>query len=403
MTDYDVAIIGGGCVGLATAKALLEETDLSVAVLEKESTVGAHQSGRNSGVLHPGFNYRPGSLKAEYAVAGTARLKQFAADHSVPLDELGVLVVATSARDVQNLEVLFERASANEVTVERLHNHDEIAEKEPHAVGQIGLWCPEAASIDPQAYVAELGSVVGDLGGDIHLDTTVSQLRTADNSISMQTDNGEIVAAHLVNAAGFYADRFAHQLGVGLDHRIVPFRGEYYTLEPSKRHLTRSMIYPTPDPDIPFLGVHFTRRTDGSVIVGPNAVIAPGREAYRNTDPNLRELAELITDPAVWRILADGTRRRIALHHLHTSIRKTAFVNAAQQLVPSVKASDLRKGHAGIRAQLVSDDGTLIMDPRIESGARSTHVLNAVSPGLTTSLPFGEHVASRVLESLEGG
>lgn len=401
MAEYDVAIVGGGCVGLATAKALLEQTDLDIAVFEKEPHLAEHQSGRNSGVLHPGFNYKPGTIKAEYAVEGTRRLKRFAVEHDVALEELGVVVIATSETDQENLKVLFERAEANGVEVEHLHNHDEIVEKEPHATGLEGLWCPGAASIDSATYVEALGDLVQDQGADLHLGTTVTNLGAANGSITLDTSRDEFTVAHVVNAAGVHADRFAHQLGVGREYRIVPFRGEYYTLSPSRRHLTRTMIYPTPNPAVPFLGVHFTRRTDESVIVGPNAVLAPGREAYRNRDINLRDLASMVTDPGVWRLLADRKRRQLAIKHLHTSIRKRAFVSAAKELVPEVTASDLRPGHAGIRAQLVGDDGSLVMDPLIEHGPCSTHILNAVSPGLTTSLPFGEQTAKAVLKQLD--
>lgn len=402
MVEYDIAIIGAGCVGLATAKGVLDQEDLDVAILEKEEELARHQSGRNSGVLHPGFNYPPDSLKAEFAVDGTRRLKAFAAEHDVDCDELGVLVTATSDTDEDNLEILFERAAANGVEVERIHSHDGITAREPHAAGQAGLWCPEAASIDNTGYVHALATVVQDAGADLELDTTVDEVRTDTSKATIATEDGDITATHVVNAAGVYADRFAHQVGVGSEYRIVPFRGEYYNLREDRRHLTRTMIYPTPDPEIPFLGVHFTRRSDGSVIVGPNAVLAPGREAYGRREVNLRELISMAKDGGVWRLLADAKRRRIAVEHLHTSIRKQAFVDAAKTLVPEVTADDLVTGHAGIRAQLVHDDGSLMMNPLVEPGPHSTHVLNAVSPGLTTSLPFGEYVAEQVLNRLTG-
>lgn len=401
VSTYDVAIIGGGCIGLATARSLLDRGDLEVVVFEKEPELAQHQSGRNSGVLHPGFNYEPGSLKAQFAVEGTRRMKQFAQVHDVPLDECGVLVVATTERDETNLERLFDRARANGVDVERCDGHEAITAIEPHAAGRIGLWCPAAASIDSSSYIRALAAAVTDAGGEIRLDSTVSGLDVTSTGIRVETDGGPVSATHVVNAAGLHADRIAHQLGVGSDVRIIPFRGEYYELRPERRELTQTMIYPTPDPAIPFLGVHFTRRTDGSVIVGPNAVLALGREAYRRRDVSLRDTASILGYPGFWRLLADRQVRQVAVQHLHTSLRKAAFVAQASRLVPSVTSVDLVRGHAGNRAQVVDRSGRLVMDPLVEAGPRSTHVLNAVSPGLTSSLPFGDHVAEQVVDRLD--
>lgn len=402
VSDHDVAIIGAGCIGLAVAKHLLERSDLDVLVLDKEPRLASHQSGRNSGVLHPGFNYQPGSLKARFAREGTRRLKGFAADHGVPIDEVGVLVVATDADEEARLEQLFERAEANGVDVDRLIGHEAIAAREPHAAGRVGLWCPEAASIDSVAYVRALAGVVRDAGASIRLEMPVASVTPIDGGVQLRAAGQEVTADHVVNAAGVYADRIAHQVGVGTDYRIVPFRGEYYQLRDERRTLTRSMIYPTPDPSLPFLGVHFTRRADGSVIVGPNAVLALGREAYGRTEIDLGDATRILGDLAVWRMLTKPTVRQVALEQLQTSLRKRAFVAAAKRLVPAVERDDLVAGHAGIRAQIVDRDGTLVMEPLIESGAHSTHVLNAVSPGLTASLPFGESVANAVIDRLEG-
>lgn len=400
MPDIDVAIVGGGCIGLAVARGLLERRDLDVAIFEKEPSLARHQSGRNSGVLHPGFNYPPGSRKARFAVAGTRRLKRFADRHEVPLEEVGVLVVATTEDDERRLDRLFEQADANGVDVEPVDGPEAIAAYEPHAAGRRGLWCPGAASIDAPAYVRALADVVDEQGGRLHLESPVAGLARTDGAVAIQLEDRTVTAAHVVNAAGLYADRLAHDLGVAQTYRIVPFRGEYYTLTPARRHLTRSMIYPTPDPELPFLGVHFTRRADGSVIVGPNAVLALGREAYGRREVDLAEATRMLGYGGFWRLFRDRTVRRVAIAHLHTSLRKAAFVSAAQRLVPAVTGDDLESGHAGIRAQIVSRDGELVTDPLIESGDRSTHVLNAVSPGLTASLPFGDAVAETVLQQL---
>lgn len=402
MSDIDVAIVGGGCIGLAAAKGLLERRDLDVAVYEKEATLAQHQSGRNSGVLHPGFNYEPGSRKARYATIGTSQLKSFAQEHDVPLDEVGVVVIATSAADEANLDLLFERADANDVEVEVLPDQASIAEHEPHAVGQRGLWCPTAASVDAPAYVEALAQVVRESGGQIHLDQPVEGLSATGDGVEVRLEDRTVTASHVLNAAGLYADTLAHQLEVGQGYRIVPFRGEYYELKPDRRQLTHSMIYPTPDPELPFLGVHFTRRADGSVIVGPNAVLAGGREAYQRYQIDPLETLQMLTFGGFWRLFGDRTVRSAALEHLHTSISKRAFVGAASQLVPAVREEDLIPGHAGIRAQIVSRDGTLVHEPLVEVGPDSTHVLNAVSPGLTASLPFGEELAETVIDQLDG-
>ncbi len=401
MERYDVAVVGGGCVGCSVAWHLAGRADLSVAIIEKEHHLAAHQSGRNSGVLHPGFNYPPGSLKARFATEGTTRLKAFAAEHDVPLEELGVVVVAQDATEEARLADLQTRAEANGVETELLDEAG-LHELEPHAAGIAALSCPAAASIDSQQYVYALAREAEHRGVRLFRGHEVRRLVPDDDGVVLETSGGRLSAGYVVNAAGLYADTLARQLGVGEGYRIVPFRGEYYELVPGRIDVCRSMIYPTPDPELPFLGVHYTRRTDGKVIVGPNAVLAFGREAYRNTEFDLRELAGTLGYPGFWRLLADRTMLGVAVDELRKSYRKSAFVGAARRLVPEVRAADFRPSFAGIRAQLVSADGELVADPVFAEGPNSLHVLNAVSPGLTASLPFGDHLADRVLESVEG-
>jgi L-2-hydroxyglutarate oxidase LhgO len=398
VTDYEVAVAGGGCVGLSTARHLAE-TDVDVAVLEKEYRLAAHQSGRNSGVLHPGFNYPPGSRKARFATEGTRRMKAFCRERGVPLDEVGVVVVAQSDAEERRLRDLADNADENGVDVELL-DRDGLREREPYAEGQAALYCPEAASVDSQAYVYALAADARAAGVDLHLGYEVRGASPTADGLRVETDKGDVTADYLVNATGLHADRLAHELGVGGGHRVVPFRGEYYEVVPGRRDICRSMIYPTPDPDLPFLGVHFTRRADGKVIVGPNAVLAFGREAYRNTEFDLRDLADTLSYPGFWRLMASRKMLGVARHELAKSYRKDGFVAAARRLVPDVTADDLVESYAGVRAQLVSADGNLVQDPVFETGPRSLHVLNAVSPGLTSSLPLGDHLADRVLEGL---
>lgn len=400
MTRYDVAIVGGGCVGISTAKHLAERSDLDICILEKEYHLAEHQSGRNSGVLHPGFNYPPGSLKARFSTEGTARMKTYAKENGIPLREFGVVVVATDDAEEARLPDLVAQADENGVETEII-DREELKKREPHAEGQAAMFSPEAASIDAQKYVYTLAKDAENLGVDFYLGYEVERVTPTESGHEIETSSGDIQANYLVNAAGLYADRLAHQLGVGENYQVIPFRGDYYELVPEKRHYCQTMIYPTPDPDLPFLGVHYTRRTDDKVIVGPNAVLAFGREAYENTDVNIGELAETLGFGGFWRMLADPTMLGAAWNELNKSYRKDRFVSASQKLVPEVQSADFRKSYAGIRAQLVGADGEIVKDPAFEHGPDSLHVLNAVSPGLTSSLPFGDHLAERALEDID--
>jgi L-2-hydroxyglutarate oxidase LhgO len=282
-----------------------------------------------------------------------------------------------------------------------LEGRDAIREYEPHAAGEAALFCPEAASVDSQKYVYSLAKDTENFGVDFYTGYEVKHIQRVDNTYHLATSNGTITASYLVNAAGLYADTLAHQMDVGEEYQIIPFRGEYYELVPQKRNLVKSMIYPTPDPELPFLGVHYTRRTDDKVIIGPNAVFAFGREAYDNTQFDVSELLSTLGYEGFWKLFMSSKMIRVALTEMNKSYRKEAFVEAAKSLVPAVESSDFNKSYAGIRAQIVRNDGTLIKDPLFEHGAHSTHVLNAVSPGLTSSLPFGEHLADTIIQRIE--
>lgn len=290
--DHDVAIIGGGCVGCSIAKHLPDSLD--VCIIEKEYHLAEHQSGRNSGVLHPGFNYEPGSLKARFSTEGTARMKQYCYENDIPIDEYGVVVVAEDSADEKRLYELKEQANENGVETSILER-EELHEHEPNASGQMALYCPEAASVDAQQYVHTLARDAVAAGTDFYMGYEVTDVGLESNYHTIETSKGTLTATYLVNAAGLHADHLAHMLGVGQQFRVVPFRGEYYELRPEARSLVNTMIYPTPDPELPFLGVHFTRRTDDKVIVGPNAVLAFGREAYQNTDVDVGELREILS------------------------------------------------------------------------------------------------------------
>lgn len=400
MPNYDVAIVGGGCVGCSVGYSLANQTSLDICVIEKEHHLAEHQSGRNSGVLHPGFNYPPGSLKAQFATEGTKRMKEYCESNGIPVEELGVLVVATDQYERERLSEIQTQADENGVETKLLESESAIKQHEPHAAGEAALYCPEAASVDSQKYVYQLATDAQNSGVDFFTGYEVRGVQTSRDSHKITTTNGTINASYLVNTAGLYADRLAHQMGVGEQYQIVPFRGEYYELVPEKRDLVKSMIYPTPDPELPFLGVHFTRRTDDKVIIGPNAVLAFGREAYENTQFDVSELFDTLGYDGFWKLFASAKMIRIGLNELNKSYRKEAFVGAAQSLLPKVEVDDFRKSYSGIRAQIVRDDGTLIKDPLFEHGNQSTHVLNAVSPGLTSSLPFGDYLADSMLEQM---
>ncbi|MFB6125048.1 MAG: L-2-hydroxyglutarate oxidase [Halanaeroarchaeum sp.] len=392
---HDVIVGGAGVVGLSTALHLGRRTDLDVAVVEKEHHLASHQSGRNSGVLHPGFNYEPGSTKARFATEGTARMKAYCRDHGIPLREFGVVVSALDDEEERRLQTLKDQADANGTETEIIDG-DELHEHEPHARGQAALYAPEAASVDFQQYVYQLARDAQSEGVALYTGTEVTTLRRDDGGYRVGTDHGPLQADFVVNAAGLYADELAAQVGVGEEYQIVPFRGEYYELVPDRRDLVNTMVYPTPDPELPFLGVHYTRRTDDKVIIGPNAVLAFGREAYENTDVDLGELADTVQYEGLWKLLASPKMIGVAVDELQKSYRKEKFAEAARRLVPEVRADDIVKSYAGIRAQIVRDDGTLVKDPLFVEDDDAIHVLNAVSPGLTASLPFGDHLAERV-------
>lgn len=400
MADHDIAIIGGGCIGCSIAKYLGENSDLDVCVIEKEQQLAVHQSGRNSGVLHPGFNYSPGSLKAKYSTEGTSRMREYFDEHNLPIDRIGVLVIATNDAEEERLHRIQNQATENGVKTTFLESPQSIREYEPYANGQAALHCPEAASVDSQQYVYQLAADAKARDVTFYMGHKVDKI-THSGDHRIQTSKGQVKSKFLINAAGLYADTVAAELGVGKGYQIIPFRGEYYELVPGKEEICNSMIYPTPDPELPFLGVHYTRRTDGKVIVGPNAVLAFGREAYENTQFDLHDLHETLSYSGFWELMATRKMARIAWEELNKSYRKERFVSAARALVPGVQADDFVQSYAGIRAQLVDEDGTLIKDPMLVEGSASLHVLNAVSPGLTSSLPFGEHIANEAIEAFD--
>jgi L-2-hydroxyglutarate oxidase LhgO len=390
-TDYDVAVIGGGIVGLATATAVARAfPGVRLCVIDKETAFGRHQTGHNSGVLHTGLYYAPGSLKAELCVRGHRMMGEFCDDESIPIERRGKVVVATSEPERARLAELHRRGTENGLRGLRRLTPAELTEIEPEATGLEALHVPDAAVVDFAAVARRLGER---LPGDVLLGEPVERIEVGDGARVHRTGSS-VSAGLVVNCAGLHADRVARLAGLEPPARIVPFRGEYYELAPHARDLVRTLIYPVPDPAFPFLGVHFTRRVDDSVEVGPNAVLSLGREFYRGTRPNLGDLRETLAYGG-FRSLARRYWRTGAAEMWRSSSRRV-YARTARALVPRVTGADLRPAGAGVRAQAVTADGRLVDDFLIEESPHCLHVLNAPSPAATASLAIGEHLAGRV-------
>ena len=402
--SFDVAVAGGGLVGLATALALLEqrERDVSLVLLEAEPELAAHQSSHNSGVIHAGLYYRPGTLKAQTCRDGRAAMYRFCAEHGVPHKRVGKLVVAVSPDELPRLAELETRGRANGVDGLRRVEAEELREIEPHATGVAALWVPETGVVAFADVAAAIAREVRARGGEIRTSSRVLATRAdgAGSELVITTTGGDVRAALLVNCAGLQADRLARACGVDPGVLIVPFRGEYYELVPDRRDLVRHLIYPVPDPRLPFLGVYFTRTIDDRVEAGPNAVLALKREGYRGWDVSPRDIAETLSFGGFWRMAARFARTGVA--ELARSLSKRAFVSALQRLVPSLRAEDVVPGGSGVRAQAIDRSGRLLDDFCIVEGRRSIHVVNAPSPAATASLAIGRHLAARAFERLRG-
>lgn len=394
----DIAIVGGGIVGLATAYRLLEHSPgLRVVVLEKEARLGAHQTGHNSGVLHSGIYYRPGSLRALNCREGKRAMEEFCRREGIPFELCGKVIVAVEERELPILERIYERGQANGVPCE-LIERERLLEIEPHTAGIRAIHVPEAGIVDFRQVCLRLAEIVQQGGGQIFCSARVTAiLSTGTSGVVVEAANGVAVEARgLVAAAGLHSDRIARLAGTRPDAKIVPFRGEYYKLKPAAEHLCRGLIYPVPDPAFPFLGVHFTRMIHGGVECGPNAVLAFAREGYRKTDIDLRDLLETLTYPGFLRLAARHWRTGCA--EMWRSISKRAFVRALQRLVPEVRCEDVEPAPAGVRAQALAPDGHLVDDFVVAAEGRMVHVLNAPSPAATSSLNIGRLVVNKLLE-----
>jgi L-2-hydroxyglutarate oxidase len=394
MPVFDVAVVGGGIVGLATAYRFTRRfPGRRVVVLEKEARVAAHQTGHNSGVLHSGIYYKPGSLKAITCRAGKMAMEEFCATEGIAHEICGKVIVAVTEADLPALERIHARGVANGVRCELIDKH-RLAELEPHAAGVRAIHVPETGIVNYRQVCERLAEKVRQAGGEVAFGARVTAVRHRADGVTAVTPVGDFTARQLVNCAGLHSDRVARLTGRDPGARVVPFRGEYYALKPEAYRLCRNLIYPTPDPQFPFLGVHFTRMIDGSVECGPNAVLAFGREAYRFFALNPRDLLETLSYRGFLRM----ARRhwRMGLGEVWRSLSKAAFVRALQRLVPDIRAEHLAPAPAGIRAQMIAPDGGLVDDFLLLEGERVVNVCNAPSPAATASLQIGEAVVDRL-------
>jgi (S)-2-hydroxyglutarate dehydrogenase len=403
-SQYDLTIVGGGILGLATALKLIRaHPSLRLLILEKEAEIARHQTGNNSGVIHSGLYYRPGSLKARSCVAGRKELMAFCDENAVPYEICGKVVVATSEEELPRLEELHRRGIANGLKDLQIIGPERLKELEPHATGIKGLHVPETGIIDYKKVAAAYAEKIRDAGGDIRLSQRVVGILDRPEEIVLQTSGGDYRTKHLINCCGLQSDIVAQMMGGANnseeEHRIIPFRGEYYKIAPERQFLVRNLIYPVPDPTFPFLGVHFTRMARGGVEAGPNAVFAYAREGYRHTDINLSDLWRTISFKGFWAIT--GKYWQTGFGELYRSLSKSAFVRALQKLLPEIRENDLVPGGAGVRAQAVSASGALVDDFVIKQTRKAIHVLNAPSPGATASLAIGQQICEMAEKNFE--
>ncbi len=398
-TPYDVAIIGGGIVGLATAMALTEGRSISLIVLEAEDHVAAHQTGHNSGVIHSGLYYKPGSLKALNCVRGRKAMYEFCEEHGIAHDRCGKVVVATSENELPALNLLEQRGKQNGLEGMRRLNAEEIKEYEPYATGIAGLHVQETGIVDYTQVTETYAKIVQERGGTIQLGAKVNAIHNQGGEFTIETSCCEVKAHNLINCAGLYSDRIARMAGVNPGLQILPFRGEYYELVPEKQYLVHNLLYPVPDTRFPFLGVHFTRMIHGGVEAGPNAVLAFKREGYKMFDISIPDMLEYGTYIGFWRMAMKYWQ--MGFGEMYRSFNKRAFVHALQKLIPELQYEDIQRSGSGVRAQALEPNGTLADDFRIKQAERQIHVLNAPSPAATASISIGESIAEMAVRDLK--
>jgi (S)-2-hydroxyglutarate dehydrogenase len=391
---HDYVIIGGGIVGLATAMAVgNKHPEASILVLEKEQDLAQHQTGRNSGVIHSGIYYKPGSLKARFAREGNRSMVEFCREHGIKHEVCGKVIVATKTSELSLLDSLFQRGLDHGLAVARLAP-EQVRETEPYVRCLGGVRVPSTGIVNYRQVSTKYVELIKLRGGMVQAGTRVDRLREVNGTQVIETSRGEFEAGFVINCAGLFSDRIARLGGLDPGAKIVPFRGEYYEMVPERRYLVKSLVYPVPNPDFPFLGVHFTRMIDDSVHAGPNAVLAFKREGYRRMDINCADLFETLTFPGFWNLVRKHYRD--GMTEMLRSVSKRAFVKGLQQLIPELTEDDLVPTHSGVRAQALMADGKLVDDFLIVTGKNSIHVCNAPSPAATASLEIGRFIANQL-------
>lgn len=396
----DIAIVGGGIIGLAIAMRMTQEYPrLSVTLLEKESSLAQHQTGHNSGVIHAGIYYAPGSQKANLCATGAKMLRNFCDVHGIEYKMCGKIITATSERELPVLEELFRRGKANGAEGLEIIDEQQMKEIEPHAVGVKAILSPNTGIIDYLKVAQGYAKEAKVNGADLVTDAKVRRIVRSNAGIQIETSQGDIVAQYLINCAGLHADRIARMMGIDTGVRIIPFRGEYFSIRPERAGLVRGLIYPVPDPRMPFLGVHFTRRINGGVEAGPNAVLAFAREGYNKTSFRIGDALDILTYTGFFKMAR--TYWKTGVQEQYRSMVKSAFVRSLQALVPDVQSDDLYEPAAGVRAQAVDRQGKLVQDFSISRSNDAIHVLNAPSPGATSSLAISRHIVDLACDSFD--
>ena len=397
---FDVAIIGAGIVGLATGLEFCTRfPGISLAIIDKEETVAAHQTSHNSGVIHSGIYYKPGSLKARLCVEGADEMARFCRQYGIPLEICGKVIVATKEEEIPRLEELYRRGKQNGLAGLRIISPEEIQELEPHAAGIRGIHIPSTGIVDYGKVAGKFADLIVNQGGQVFLLHEVVGLKSFDGQTIIETTQGEITAKLVINCAGLQSDKISRLANAKIDLQIIPFRGEYYDLVSSKRDCLKSLIYPVPDPRFPFLGVHFTRRIGGGIEAGPNAVLAFKREGYLKRSFDGRDVMELATFPGFWLMAAKYWQT--SLGEYYRSWSKAAFVHALQRLMPDISANDLVPGGSGVRAQALDTHGKLIDDFYFSLTARIVHVCNVPSPAATASIAIGRYIVNTVVDRFD--
>ncbi|MBK5501379.1 L-2-hydroxyglutarate oxidase [Peribacillus sp. TH14] len=393
---YDFAVVGGGIVGLSTGMALYNRfPNAKVVVIEKEATVAEHQTGHNSGVIHSGIYYKPGSFKARFARQGSKSMTEFCKVHGIDHDICGKVIVATKEEELPLLDNLYNRGLENKLAIQKI-NVNELKEIEPHVNGLGAIRVPQAGIVNYRQVSEKFAEIIEQQGGEIKLNTKVLKIHEESDHATIDTNQGTLKARMVINCAGLHSDRIAAAAGYKTDMKIVPFRGEYFKLIPEKRHLVKHLIYPVPNPKFPFLGVHFTRMISGEVDAGPNAVLSFKREGYRKTDFNAKDLSEVLSYSGFWKLASKFMKE--GMQEYVRSFSKKQFTKSLQELIPEIQEDDLIPAPAGVRAQALKDDGNMVDDFHIIMGERTIHVCNAPSPAATASIEIGKEVVNRVPE-----